>query len=101
MIQIDAWTETEKWSAMTSRNVARTPLNDGSNPTGAVGSYNQVAVTFVAMIRSPVSFSVVNRSRGKPLNAERVVFITARSAIPARTLVASRPATTTAVRVSE
>src|SRR5258705_2387748 len=98
MIQIDAWTETEKWSAMTSRKVDRMALNDESNPTGAVGSYDHVAVTFVAMIRSSVSFSVVNRSRGKPLKAERVVFMTARSAIPARTLAPSRPTTATVLR---
>ena len=38
------------------------------------------------MIRSSVSLSVVNRSRGKPANAERVVFITVSPAIPARTV---------------
>ena len=60
-------------------------------------TYRHTAVTFVAMIRSSVSRRVVNPSRGKPENADRVVFITTRSAIPASTAIrVSRPTATRA-----
>ncbi len=49
-----------------------------------------MAVTLVAISRSSVSGRVVYRSRGKPLNAERVVFITMRSSTPASTVVPPR-----------
>src|SRR4026208_2364375 len=58
-----------------------------------------MAVTLVAMSRSSVSASVVYRSRGKPENADRVVFMTMRSSMPASTTVASRPTATGATRV--
>ncbi len=56
------------------------------------------------MTRSAVSRSVVKRSRGNPSNAERLVFITVRPAIPARSSdggVSWRLARIRAVRVSE
>ena len=56
-------------------------------------------MTFVAISRSSVSGRVVYRSRGKPLNAERVVFMTMRSSTPASTIVPSRVAATVATRV--
>ncbi len=58
-----------------------------------------MAVILVAISRSSVSGSVVYRSRGKPLNAERVVFITTRSSTPASTTVPPRVAATVATRV--
>ena len=53
------------------------------------------------MIRSAVSLSVVNRSRGKPSKAERVVFMTERPSIPVRMWVPLRPTLSTAVLVSD
>ena len=58
-----------------------------------------MAVTLVAISRSSVSGRVVYRSRGKPLNAERVVFMTTRSSTPASTVVPPRLAVTVATRV--
>ena len=58
-----------------------------------------MAVTLVAISRSSVSGSVVYWSRGKPLNAERVVFMTMRSSTPASTVASPRRAVIVATRV--
>ena len=58
-----------------------------------------MAVTFVAISRSSVSGRVVYRSRGKPLKADRVVFMTTRSSTPASTVVPPRPTVIVATRV--
>ena len=93
MIQIEVWTLGESWSAKTSRSVARTAVHVASKSMSG-GPYAQIAVTLVAISRSSVSARVVYGSRGKPENAERVVFMTMRSSMPASTTVASRPTAT-------
>ena len=62
--------------------------------------YLQFAVIEVARIRSSVSGSVVNLSRGKPLNAESVVLSTTRFVKPDLTVLPPTSAMTLVVHCS-